>query len=181
MRKLSITNTVALCGIAALFAAVLMPKRNHQGQMPDRFQRIATALEAYALDNGGKYPPDRPDPNNAYLLSTRLTTPLAYLAPGDMIDPLAQNANISRIVRYINFDNTYGESEFSGQRALYPQYYALHGSWMLWSGRAVTSNPSTNLFFDMVSYDPTNGALSLGTVFRSQRHLSETTLKPIGQ
>lgn len=163
-----------LLGIAAvgMLAGILNPPAN-KVPINSLFTRIATALESYAIDHNGNYPPDEGTPpslNGAYTLSNRLTTPVPYLAPEDLIDPFS-NATFHGRIRYLNIDNTYGESMSPGKRDIYPVYKELHGSWLIWSG---TGRSGTQYYWDLVPYDATNGTLSAGSTYRSQRFNSET-------
>lgn len=179
MKPTTVTGTLTVVGFAALIFAVVRPPSERPVQGNDLFTRIANALEAYALDNGGAYPVDKFG-TQQYVLNPILTTPIPYLAAADILDAYAR-PHVTTNLRYVNFDVTFGESAFISQRNAYPHYLDRHGHWLIWSGTIATGNPETGLYFDPVPYDATNGTQLTGSqvrpsmgAFRSQKMRSET-------
>lgn len=175
LKQKSFFEPVVVC---AMVAVAFFVYRASFAQQPSQqastlFQRIATALEAYAVDNNGNYPPDGYPPGSTesfpFILPTVLTTPIPYLTAEDMIDPFAINNSITNQIRYLNIEEQYKEVP-----KIQAIYMSLHGSWLIWSGYFASPNPKSGLYFDPVPYDATNGTLSEGTIFRSQRMNSET-------
>lgn len=158
---------LAIALIIALLASV--PLWAQLPTMFDRFQPIATAIEAYASDNNGVYPPNQNpwDQEGFYYLPDVMTTPIPYLKPEQLIDPFAREAKVQGRFRYFNTSETYSMTP-----TLYPKYYAAHGDWAVFScGPAKTySLPIGN----PTIYDATNGTLSLGVILRNQRMHKET-------
>lgn len=177
MRTHRLKVPIILSGGLLFAMSLALPEVGHSQQPPDLFTRIASALEAYAVDNNGAYPPDGVPYGGGYrywaTLSTALTTPVAYLAPADLIDPFGDFQNDYRL-RYINFDYSFKDSSNISYSRDYAAYKALHGSWLIWSGSAQGRNADTGLAFDLIPYDPTNGVASRGCPFRSQVIRTET-------
>jgi len=175
-QKPIINQVVIVLAVFAFFFAIgLQLQRRAPVQDFDRFQRIASALEAYALDHGGKYPPHIGPLNSSqlYYLPNILTTPVAYLTGPELLDPLGRTPNPSFVsydrYRYINIEMAYAHvpSVFTTKKAVY-------GEWMLWSpGYDRTSEIFSSPNW-ITLYDPTNGMISRGDMLRSQRMMLET-------
>lgn len=163
---------IALGGMS-LFAALVLPHTMQPTQDSDRFDRIAAALEAYAVDNAGKYPPHKnPGDSANFYLPDLLTTPIAYLSAADLHDQLATESQQKYFrFRYANIYDAYLQ-----QPIWYPRAQAVYGQWIVWStGYDRTQNFTLGSSFqDPVIYDATNGTISFGDILRSQRMQFET-------
>lgn len=168
-------STIARTAAAFCFAAVLaIPLIAAVTKSFDRFRPVAAALEKYAIDHNGNYPPNRNTSGSLLLhLPHYLTTPVAYLEPHQLIDPFRPANAARREYGYFNTFDTYGHQTY-----LYEDYHEAHGDWAVWSvGPAVTQPPVQypyNTPARPLIYDATNGAISAGVIFRSQRMLKET-------
>jgi len=162
---------IALGGIA-LFAALVAPPNVRPTQDYDRFERIAAALEAYAVDNAGNYPPhQKPGDIAPYYLPDILTTPIAYLSDADLHDPLTTiNQQKDLRFRYLNVAQAYAQ-----QPSLYSQVTQMYGDWIVWSpGFDKTTNFVGGFSQGPLIYDATNGTISFGDMVRSQIMQTET-------
>lgn len=156
---LFVCMTLLLPALICLFSS-----NSNATDLQDRFQRIANALESYALDNDGAYPVPV-----AGRLPSVISTPIAYLNKHETIDPIPFKDNINttrlRPFRYHTYDiNTYPHLQ---------SYYDFYGAWRIESMPIINSDLTG---IDIRIYDPTNGTYSLGVVTRSQKITSERGL-----
>ncbi len=163
--------------VGAVIGVAAVPVLAQIGQIADRFTPILSALETYAVDNNGKFPPDKNaiDTTKEHYLPDILTTPIAYMEPAQMEDPFADpNSPYSRY-RFLNtYDSYFGTTE-------YPTQYDRHGDWAVWSGGPSRNSDALLSPFGIAVYDPTNGTLSNGVIIRNQRMLKETGAEPRNQ
>jgi len=174
----TVENVAIWMGLAGLLGVLFMGPIIGSRHPGNHFDRIAEALEAYALDNGGAYPDStvsRPFPWHSPMISI-LTTPIAYLQKSDVLDPYAKGSIYGSYLRYINI-----ETQFGPGHPHYAYMKARHGSWIVWSGNGTVENLESGVPFDLLRYDPTNGTQTRNATyrpmthsFRSQRMRSET-------
>jgi prepilin-type N-terminal cleavage/methylation domain-containing protein len=142
---------------------------------------------AYA---GGNVTAD-PPPN--YSIGFEVTTPVAYLSSAAaLVDPFKEkdqwkyeNNPALRGRQYYNFNNIayrkrVNEAITNSPYAAYPVYYPLFGDWVIMGAgpdKYVNNRPidNTDQFSGVASvrghnYDPTNGTVSNGDVYRSQKY-----------
>lgn len=161
----------ALTAAVGAFTALpgLLPA---QGQgYSNRFTSVTAGLAAYAQANGGNFPPDKNpgDTTSSFYLPDTLTTPISYLQPQQVIDPFAAG------VKYNRFG--YFNTESFKQTSSYQQVLARHGKWAMWSVGPSRIEPYYNPPKDVtnpIRYDASNGVLSTGVIFRSERMQTET-------
>lgn len=201
----TLIELLIVIAIIAILAAIAIPNflaaqtRAKVSQVKSELKLIATALEAYKVDEN-VYPIDWDEAVlYPYYLNKCITTPVAYIPPsasskggrGILSDPFAIGRQgpldvIATRYRYKNFvDN------WSGKRWGIPDTapgivkgLAVFGAWRL-SSRGpdrVTSVPpgwadglNANDWL-WTPYDPTNGTVSAGELMRSQREPEVTGL-----
>lgn len=156
---------------------------------------VATAIESYQVDNN-HYPPaveykipymwgDITNPPYTKKLSSVLTTPVAYMSslPADLFSVVRPNPspppadrNIFNRFFFFNMDYLFANPSIAPPAVTpYGPAGALGGIWMMFSvgpdldemNFAVPGPPDDARFFR--DYDPTNGTVSLGNVFRTHR------------
>lgn len=161
------TSALVVCG------SFLFQQSGSTAAEYDRFKRVTQALEAYAADNNGRYPPhyDGAGPPQ-YHLPILLSTPIAYLQKSETIDPVAIGPYEARI-RYVNFSIAY-----QGNPTLYNQYRNRYGEWLIWSPAhdRVSESTGGNPWSNPVMYDATNGVFSRGDFYRTQKMTQEAAL-----
>lgn len=167
------TSALVVCG------SFLFQQSGSTAAEYDRFKRVTQALEAYAADNNGRYPPHyEAVSNQAYCLPILLSTPIAYLQKSEMIDPVAVEAGAAgplgmERIRYVNFSFAY-----AGNPTLYNQYRNRYGEWLIWSPGhdRVSGSMSGTPWSNPIVYDATNGVFSGGDFYRTQKMTQEAAL-----
>lgn len=156
-------NVIKVLAIGFFSAALFLPMRKQKIVDLNRFELIAGALEAYAVDNGGEFPPEIP----SLQLPNSLTTPIPYLQPDVVNDPLSTAEVPNNRFGYRNFLSRYMAQPGV---AMFKTWYDVHGAWMILScGYDRTFNVNGFNY-----YDPSNGTISTGDIIRSQRMKFET-------
>jgi len=194
----TLIELLIVVAIIAILAAIAVPNfleaqvRSKVSRVKAEFRSIATAIEAYATDhsrmprevNTGFYSTDTTDyawvlainpPNDSVsgILWRGLTSPVSYITSIEFLDPF-QTVSIGN--RYDETHFTYHDLKTRGE-TWYPYpgstfwlpAYAYYGSWRLGSvGPDKTYAHGFTRSAQLV-YDPTNGTVSLGNIWRSQR------------
>ncbi|MCC6545839.1 prepilin-type N-terminal cleavage/methylation domain-containing protein [Candidatus Sumerlaeota bacterium] len=168
----TLIELLVVVAIIAILAAIALPNfleaqtRSKVSRAKADLRTVAVALEAYATDNN-KYPSSTLVP--LFLRLTPLTSPVAYLTsvPLDVFNtkdtgagPFRSHGNFAYGARPIDQESRYAlTSDGPDRRAdhfdisLYPGY-----------SESIWENPSSG--FDYVRYDPTNGTISRGDIWR---------------
>jgi hypothetical protein len=153
---------------------------------------IATAIEAYMVDNN-RYPTDRPlgglrpqggNPGTE-TLANELTTPISYISSLSILnDPFRigrsdlQATPARQVYNYRNTQALLANATDDATRAVFQNHIARReGAWRLISSgpdrftfNTTLSNPTDYMDFNFtINYDPTNGTVSIGDVFRTAR------------
>jgi len=149
---------------------------------------VATAIEAYAVDNGA-YPFDLDSRGWPWYITDVFTTPVAYISESFIQDPFKTAyeyySPVSRRYRFVNYPanappNPWPPSPYPGpffSRGVGPiptatidSGLAMFGQWKLSSsGPDKLSNSTSSFFANDLIYDPTNGSISGGDIILSQR------------
>ena len=170
--------------------------RSKVSRVKAEFRSIATALEAYATDNTRTprevntqagtpamgYAQDDIDyawilamnpPNSSVdgILWRGLTTPVSYITTIEFLDPFQIVAAGSRYdeTHYTFHDLRSRALVFYPTSAFYPPAYEYYGSWRLGSVGPDKLYSHGFLNSAQLIYDPTNGTVSLGNIWRTQR------------
>lgn len=185
----TLIELLIVVAIIAILAAIAVPNfleaqtRAKVSRVRADMRSLATGLESYRVDNN-RYPPmsdfglpDRTtDPGFHSRMPSWITTPVAYMAslPEDVFIPKstftsAQYPESSRVgyrFAYFNYDNYLKEFPTS---ASFQTRQRDAGSWLFYSygPDKDTTNGGAGVY---VNYDATNGTVSAGNLFRTQRN-----------
>ncbi len=194
IKGFTLIELLIVVAIIAILAAIAVPNfleaqvRSKVSRAKADMRTLATALESYATDNNHYSPAERIIDNgyeHHVMKEQFLTTPIAYITASKIfIDPLKKSKSYlqerSYLYEYMNTEyfraagNTAGEDYFSRQ----------YGSWRVIcsgaDGYVYNSNikgpDGQGATWLLVSYDPSNGTVSVGDVIRTAKHpeLSKT-------
>ncbi len=184
-RAFTLIELLIVVLIIAILAAIAVPNfleaqtRAKVSRALGDMRNLATALEAYATDNA-KYPipfPHRPEVAtnlSGTNIPNDLSTPIAYISNSKAFyDPFSKTYEWLSGGRY----NRYGYitddvPNHAGWAALDSTYRLAAGKWRTDSfGPDECSAPSKgapSTWPNEPSYDPTNGTISRGDIYRSQ-------------
>ncbi len=181
-------------GLVALLAAIAFPAyrqslvRSKISHVHSDFRKIAVALESYRADHAA-YPFDLDSRGWPWYLTDVLTTPVPYLTTNAFLqDPFRSNTGTTFLIRryrYINYpangpDGYWPPCPLPGPFtdrwigntppvSVSENARAALGDWKLLSaGPDETYEQTSSFFGESTQYDPTNGVLSGGDLFRSQ-------------
>ncbi|MFH0793840.1 MAG: hypothetical protein V2A74_07385 [bacterium] len=155
---------------------------------------IATALSAYAVDNPGYPPPWDLTSGGSHIWGTTMTPPFHSRTSGLLTTPVAYMTDIPFdpfrsfnpvFPMTLSLRHTYHNFDYFRAGGLIPQppaentfthATALAGAWLIYSvgpdkdewNRISFSEPFSNRRVYM-DYDPTNGTLSAGNIFHTQK------------
>ena len=192
MRKaFMLFELLVILAMLALLTAIAIPRfldsqrRTNASRVRSDFRAYAVAIESYSADNGrqprelnnGWYGDMLPDPVTAQLLpvsgvmSNVISTPVAYLSVARIPDPYQVTyTGVASTLDYIYQDMQ--ERAARTPTGFWPAAAAYYGKW-----RIVSVGPDRSFSIPGVtngaqmSYDPTNGVLSRGNLYRSPNHL----------
>ena len=189
-RGFTLIELLIVVAIIAILAAIAVPNfleaqtRAKVSRVKADMRTLATGIESYHVDNNS-YPrewntvqfgdPQINGQNIEALPGPPLSTPIAYLTSSILPDPfIAQQESPFLTDRYIfYYDTSYRSTVFW----LAAQEY--YGAWRMGSlgpdGRFFNSD-TTDLA--QMQYDPTNGTISPGNIWRSQKN--DGVQPPIG-
>jgi general secretion pathway protein G len=198
-RAFTLIELLIVVAIIAILAAIAVPNfleaqtRSKVARVRADLRTVATALEAYRVDNGD-YPPSRgalmeTDPVHAFngygqrcrsgfrTISLRLSTPTAYLTQASIMDPFKRSASegpwpyesgVPADVA-LGYHNVYEIALVDMEPGWYPDdYHSDYGHWRLFSiGPDRLYNGFGQADWSWL-YDPTNGTISSGQIIRTQ-------------
>lgn len=191
----TLIELLIVVAIIAILAAIAVPNfleaqtRAKVSRVRADMRSAATAIEAYAVDNN-RYP----RPVDAFVegvewgddgppfhsrIPSHLTTPIAYITtlfhdPFDSANPTGgvplNEENVWRRFRYWNYDYfnanlTYGNL---GPNTTFRKGNEAAGKYLMYSVGPDTDQANLGASF-YTDYDATNGTVSAGNVFRSQK------------
>ncbi|MCD6385935.1 prepilin-type N-terminal cleavage/methylation domain-containing protein [Candidatus Sumerlaeota bacterium] len=183
MRKRGFTliELLIVVAIIAILAAIAVPNfleaqtRSKVSRAEADMRNLATALESYFVDHN-HYPWPFPRPSMyATNVPNELSTPVAYISSvSSFFDPFSvrlKGMYGGRYNRYGYVTANYGNALYYYQ-ILKPEYKKAIGMWRLDSfgpdGRSGPKGGPSN-YPNEVTYDPSNGTVSRGDIYRSQR------------
>jgi type II secretion system protein G len=175
-RGFTLIELLIVVAIIAILAAIAIPNflaaqiRAKVTSSKSEMRNLTTALEAYYIDNN-QYP--RPQVPGYYNVPDSLSTPIAYVTNiKAFYDPFSTKyPGTSTLHRYgyITSDWPYD---------YYPNYYwnlltAVNkeraGKWRLDGFGPTVNSAGGGIWPNYPSYDPTNGTISNGQIYRSQK------------
>jgi len=193
----TLIELLIVVAIIAILAAIAVPNfleaqtRAKVSRTKSDMRTVTTAVEAYRIDNN-KYPtmrPPRPTPGDTSANETlghELSTPIAYLSSMSITDdpfkkerkPLPAGRE-----RYHWRNNEFLLKITAAPSTAFLDRVNKEGSWRLASAgpdRYIFFNPNNTPIqdfndFSIVNYDPTNGTVSTGDIFRTQKNPEKNT------
>jgi type II secretion system protein G len=192
----TLIELLIVVAIIAILAAIAVPNfleaqtRAKVARVKADMRSAATAVEAYAVDNN-RYPchgvvavggepavtdPGGTFPNGSQTLWKQITTPVSYITSLDALkEPFTSNGAdtetdlIKRHLRthiwYACFAQPWGATDASRAYA-----QRIYGIWRFTSaGPDRNYNADNKGNFLVISYDPSNGTVSIGDIFRSSK------------
>ena len=167
----TLIELLIVVAIIAILAAIAIPNflaaqtRSKVSKSKSEMRNLTTALESYYVDNN-LYP--CPQAPGYYNVPNSLSTPVSYVANiVSFYDPFSAR-----------FPGTSMLHRYGYLSADWPQYYwntALSadnrdraGKWRL-DGFGPTENRAGSFWPNYPTYDPTNGTISNGQIYRSQK------------
>lgn len=192
-RGFTLIELLIVVAIIAILALIAVPNfleaqvRSKVSRVKSDLRTIATALESYCTDHAHYVPYGEKFTfwgNDAAILHPKwITTPVAYISSdSNFKDPfrshVAETYWYSRYYQYTNFDDS---------RCSMSLRNSMHNIWGLW--RMSSAGPDKYYWNrDMAGttwyvriYDPTNGTVSVGDIFRSQKEGDDVRLSTIIQ
>ncbi len=182
-RGFTLIELLIVVAIIAILAAIAVPNfleaqtRARVSRVVADLRALTTAIEAYRVDNNA-YPREwNPslfgDPpvdgmtNIAAIPGPVLSTPVAYVTSALQVDPFVPKGERQFLTSryYFYYDTSYRDTPF--WRAA-QQFY---GSWRMGSvGPDGDFRNSGTSLSPQIVYDPTNGTISPGNIWRSQKN-----------
>ncbi len=205
-KAFTLIELLIVVAIIAILAAIAIPNfleaqvRSKVSRVKADMRSVATAIEAYAVDNrhypihndaynvssnpnptdqsGGDYPTDH------FRVSSWMTTPIAYITSLPL-DPfisagdgsinnsgLFKPPDVSRRISYWDIEWIYSYLPNNGE---YRNFYNNIGGWFMYSwGPDKEIKSDIRKWHDQSGgqppYDPTNGTVSIGNIYRSPKY-----------
>jgi len=190
----TLIELLIVVAIIAILAAIAVPNfleaqtRAKVSRAKNDIRTLTTALESYAVDNR-KYPFDR-DAESTWYMTDVISTPIAYLTTGQLIDPFrpkggpsAANLKLSRF-RYVHYEANRAANSWktcylpaiagsataiaASSDAACDAGINAFGMWKI-SSSGPDFNANTGFFAEQLFYDATNGTVSTGDIIRAQK------------
>lgn len=192
----TLIELLIVVAIIAILAAIAVPNfleaqvRSKVASMKANMRTVTTALEAYAVDNS-RYPMTTWSTNGTWKAEERwkvfpgkLTSPVAYLTADTSMKDVFRAAHkftseLANEIMYLPSD--FYKPPYSANDASYGAQVSRYGLWVLRSAGPDTyyqNYQGKNGDYDiggwnLASYDPSNGSVSAGDIYRSQKSTDE--------
>ena len=190
----TLIELLVVVAIIAILASIAVPNfleaqiRSKVSKVKSDFRVISGALEAYSTDHGryprevhtGWYDEDWADYSGQTvrgILWHGLTTPVPYLTTFHYLDPLA-NEGLPIEQKYYTYQDI-EEYKVRSTDPYWDEAGEYYGKWLLGSIGPDKMFYHGFMNSTMLVYDPTNGTVSLGNIWRSQK-LPEGNQPPVG-
>lgn len=195
----TLIELLIVVAIIAILAAIAVPNfleaqvRSKVSRVKSELRTIATGIEAYAVDHnrvprmlhtdyyGDKYYYNGVEHDVYGCLWQGITTPIAYLTRADWIDPFQNQDTAHRLDErfYSYHDIKVYADEIYPTSAFWDAALVFYGAWRVGSVGPDKSYGHGFPASAQLVYDPTNGTISLGNIWRSQNH-SDDIQPPVG-
>jgi prepilin-type N-terminal cleavage/methylation domain-containing protein len=165
----TLIELLIVVAIIAILAAIAIPNflaaqvRSKVSRAKSELRTVAMALESFYVDNNG-YPATTVYPEPDGIIPVSISTPIAYLSSARPYDPFKQPGTDpdQQIYTYHNL-TTYSAT-----------YRNAYGDWRMCcigpDAEYWNTQPRVMDWRHIIEYDPTNGTVSLGNIWRSQKH-----------
>ncbi len=175
----TLIELLIVVAIIAILAAIAIPNflaaqvRAKVSRARGELRTVATALESYFVDNN-YYPLTTETPEPSGIIPISVSTPIAYLSSARPVDPFKQPGTDPDQQIY-----TYHNLIWDVYSATYQNAY---GQWRMCSigpdAEYWNTRPRVMDWRHVMEYDPTNGTVSFGNIWRSQKHPDAYEWKP---
>lgn len=193
----TLIELLIVVAIIAILAAIAVPNfleaqtRAKVSRARADMRTVTVGIEAYAVDhnrspreyNSGVYgdpviPPGTstsgivfPGGMRGTHMNAGLSTPIAYITSAWLGDPFVQQGdNINFDEKQFTYQDMRRRAESNPSSAFWPQAYEAMGAW-----RMASIGPDRKFAHGFANsaqllYDPTNGTISLGNIWRTQKY-----------
>ncbi len=186
----TLIELLIVVAIIAILAAIAVPNfleaqvRSKVSRVKSDLRTVATAVESYTVDNNrvprmvytSRYAEDLIDfpagqyPGGVYgIIWKGLSTPIAYITQVGYIDPFKTTDSASRYdERVYTYQDLSAYEEWFPTSTFWPEALLFYGKWRL--GSVGPDKEFSHGFTNsaQLAYDPTNGTVSQGNIWRSQ-------------